>query len=198
METCDLRSNARLRQVDSLVLSLAEKKIDFDEHVKLIEYSRLSIETLMYLFSCFKNIECYRSKAKGVVFKLRPSLFISVDVEDFKFQSDHIFSSMFSSRKFQQKVISSFWIHVYDLDKRVRKNSRNNSYQINYRNDSDFEVKEFIMKFKPEDIGQLSKILSDLAKPNETNYKRSISNGTKSQEMCKIFFKSFRELQMIV
>jgi Leucine-rich repeat (LRR) protein len=193
METCDLRSNARLRQVDFLVLSLAEKKINFDEHVRLIEYSRLSIETLMYLFSFYSNIECYHSKAKGIVFKLRSSLFISVDVDDFNFQSDHIFSSMFFSRKFQQKVISSFWIHVYDLNKRVR-NARNSNYQ----NDSDFEVKEFILRFKPENLEQLKKILSDVSNPNETNYKRSNSNGSKSQETYKIFFKSLRELQMIV
>ena len=191
LESCDLRSNGRLEKVDFLVLSMAEKKINFDPNVKLVEYSRLSIETLLDVFSFYNSIECYDSKTKEIFFKLNPTLFISIDLDDFKYQNDHILSNFFRKRRGRMIVASSFWVHVYDMNRRIK-------YSRDHKKiESDLEMKELNFRFEIRltNRDQLKKVLRDLLNQMEVDFRRSNSNETTSVETYRTFFKSLNELK---
>lgn len=187
LESCDLRSNPRLKQVDFLILCLVEKKIYFDSQVNLVEYSRLDIETLLDLLGFYENIECYDSAVtKEIFFKLNGSLFISIDLDDYKYQNDHILSDIFC-RQNKDKMGKSFWIRVYDSNKK-RKYKRDIE-QV----DCDLEKRlNLRFKMKSTDREQLEKVLNEMLNRMKVDFKRS-----KSEEAYKIFFRGLKELKWV-
>ena len=81
----------------------------------------MDIETLLDLLGFYENIECSDSAVtKEIFFKLKGSLFISIDLDDYKYQNDHILSDIFRRRIDQNrdKMGKSFWIRVYDSNKK--------------------------------------------------------------------------------
>jgi hypothetical protein len=189
LESCDLRCNPRLKEVDFLILCLVEKKIYFDLQVKLVEYSRLDIETLLDLLGFYENIECYDSATKEIFFKLNGSLFISIDLDDYKYQKDHILSDIFFRRidKNRNKIEESFWIRVYDSNKK-RKYKRDFK-QVDYDLEKRLNLR---FKMKSTERGQLEKVLNEMLNRMKVDFKRS-----KSEEACKIFFRGLKELKLV-
>ena len=147
----------------------------------------MDIETLLDLLGFYENIECYDSAVtKEIFFKLNGSLFISIDLDDYKYQNDHILSDIFC-RQNKDKMGKSFWICVYDSNKK-RKYKRDIE-QV----DCDLEKRlNLRFKMKSTDREQLEKVLNEMLNRMKVDFKRS-----KSEEAYKIFFRGLKELKWV-
>ena len=110
----------------------------------------MDIETLLDLLGFYENIECSDSAVtKEIFFKLNGSLFISIDLDDYKYQND--------CRQNKDKMGKSFWIRVYDSNKK-RKYKRDIE-QV----DCDLEKRlNLRFKMKSTDREQLEKVLNEM------------------------------------